>query len=83
MIMDLTLNQIVTMNIRMLLAGQRRTQNELAEVLDMTRPSVNMRLNEATPWRVPEIEKAAEFLKVEPTTLFVAGHGFEPWTSGL
>ncbi|WP_408609799.1 helix-turn-helix domain-containing protein [Gardnerella vaginalis] len=67
----------------MLLAGQRRTQNELAEVLDMTRPSVNMRLNEATPWRVPEIEKAAEFLKVEPTTLFVAGHGFEPWTSGL
>ncbi|WP_438938793.1 hypothetical protein [Bifidobacterium breve] len=33
-------------------------------------------------WSLEDIEKASGFFKVNPEAL-VAGHGFEPWTSGL
>jgi hypothetical protein len=32
-------------------------------------------------WNLVDIEKASGFFNVKPEAL-VAGHGFEPWTSG-
>lgn len=43
--------------------------------------ALSQKMNNRLQWTAADIEKAAEFFGVEPAVL-VAGHGFEPWTSG-
>ena len=66
---ELTLQQIVSRNMRMALGYYNTDQKALAMRGKLT-------------WSLEDIEKASGFFNVKPEAL-VAGHGFEPWTSGL
>ncbi|WP_348967337.1 helix-turn-helix domain-containing protein [Alloscardovia omnicolens] len=77
-----SLQDTVSMNLKILLMVRSLKQEDLAEALGISRPAVSQKITGKHPWSLGDIEKASEFFNVEPEAL-VAGHGFEPWTSGL
>lgn len=56
-------------------------QKDLAKVLGIATSSMSQKFTGKTLWNLVDIEKASGFFNVKPEAL-VAGHGFEPWTSG-
>ena len=78
---DVTLNKTVTKNMRVALAAKGLQQKDLAEALGITTASMSAKFKGRTMWNLWDIEKASDFFNVKPEAL-VAGHGFEPWTSG-
>ena len=75
------LQDLVSFNLRMMMAARSMNQQDMADVLGVTRPAVSQKFSGKHPWSLDDIEKASEFFNVNPEAL-VAGHGFEPWTSG-
>ena len=78
----MSLQEVVSRNIRLFMVVRGVNQRELAEALGVTQPMVSYKLRGSTAWLLGDIEKASELFNVSPEAL-VAGHGFEPWTSGL
>ena len=76
------LQAIVTRNIRVAMALRGANQKDLAKVLGIATSSMSQKFTGKTLWNLVDIEKASGFFNVKPEAL-VAGHGFEPWTSGL
>ena len=76
------LQAIVTRNIRVAMALRGVNQKDLAKVLGIGTSSMSQKCTGKTLWNLVDIEKASGFFNVKPEAL-VAGHGFEPWTSGL
>lgn len=79
---NIELNKTVTKNMRVALAANGLQQKDLAEALGITTASMSAKFTGRTLWNLGDIEKASDFFNVKPEAL-VAGHGFEPWTSGL
>ena len=79
---DLSLQQIVSRNLKMALAYFGMDQKTLAAGLGMTSSAISLKMRGKIDWSLNDIEKASDFFNVKPEAL-VAGHGFEPWTSGL
>ena len=77
-----SLQDRVSYNIRVLLAIRQVSQQELAKAMGIAAPSLSQKFTGRIRWNLDDIEKASGFLGVKPEAL-VAGHGFEPWTSGL
>ena len=75
------LQEIVTRNIKVALALRGLNQKDLANVLGIATSSLSQKFTGRNRWNLEDISKAARFFNVEPAAL-VAGHGFEPWTSG-
>lgn len=75
------LQAIVTRNIRFAMALRGVNQKDLAKVLGIATSSMSQKFTGKTLWNLVDIEKASGFFNVKPEAL-VAGHGFEPWTSG-
>lgn len=75
------LQSVVTRNMRVALALRGRNQKDLAGAIGITEPSLSAKFKGKTLWNLVDIEKASGFFNVKPEAL-VAGHGFEPWTSG-
>lgn len=75
------LQAIVTRNIRVAMALRGVNQKDLAKVLGIATSSMSQKFTGKTLWNLVDIEKASGFFNVKPEAL-VAGHGFEPWTSG-
>ena len=75
------LQEIVTRNIKVALALRGLNQKDLANVLGFATSSLSQKFTGRNRWNLEDISKAARFFNVEPAAL-VAGHGFEPWTSG-
>nr|WP_236022661.1 helix-turn-helix transcriptional regulator [Bifidobacterium phasiani] len=67
---------------RVALAANGLQQKDLANALGITSASMSAKFTGRTMWNLVDIEKASGFFHVKPEAL-VAGHGFEPWTSGL
>ena len=65
------------------MAARKLNQQQIADALGISRPAVSQKLSGKHVWTLDDIEKVSDFLHVKPETLLVAGHGFEPWTSGL
>ena len=84
-----SLDSIVAVNVKVALALRGKTQADLARALGISRGAVTFKMKGRSPWSVPDIEKAGEFLGIQPAKfldpngLLVAGSGFEPETSGL
>ena len=76
------LQSIVTRNMRVAMAIRGVNQKQLAHVLGIATSSMSQKFTGRTAWSLEDIEKASGFFHVKPEAL-VAGHGFEPWTSGL
>ena len=57
-------------------------QKTLAKALGQASSSISLKMRGKLTWSLEDIEKASGFFDVKPEAL-VAGHGFEPWTSGL
>ena len=72
----------VTRNMKIAMAMRGVYQKDLASALEITSAAISAKFTGKTLWNLEDIEKASEFFSVEPEAL-VAGHGFEPWTSGL
>ena len=79
---ELTLQQIVSRNMRMALGYYNTDQKTLAKALGQASSSISLKMRGKLTWSLEDIEKASGFFNVKPEVL-VAGHGFEPWTSGL
>lgn len=78
-----SLRNNVATNIKVAMAMTNVYQKDLAQVLGITQPTLSSKLAGKTTWTLDDIEKVSSFFHVNPETLLVAGHGFEPWTSGL
>lgn len=78
---ELTLQQIVSRNMRMALGYYNTDQKTLAKALGQASSSISLKMRGKLTWSLEDIEKASGFFNVKPEAL-VAGHGFEPWTSG-
>lgn len=82
------LEKVISTNMRVALAMRDKNQTDLSRALGVSRGLISQKLNGATSWTIPDMEKAGQFLGIapakflEPNGLLVAGHGFEPWTSG-
>jgi DNA-binding XRE family transcriptional regulator len=76
------LQTIVTRNMRVAMAIRGTNQKELGNALGLARSSISLKMTGRVVWSLEDIEKAAHFFNVRPDQL-VAGHGFEPWTSGF
>ncbi|PKY78283.1 XRE family transcriptional regulator [Alloscardovia omnicolens] len=76
------LQENVTRNMKIAMAMRGVYQKDLASALEITSAAISAKFTGKTLWNLEDIEKASEFFSVEPEAL-VAGHGFEPWTSGL
>ncbi|WP_232781657.1 helix-turn-helix domain-containing protein [Bifidobacterium breve] len=77
-----SLQDRVSYNIRVLLAIRQTSQQDLAKAMGIAAASLSQKFSGRIRWNLDDIEKASGFLGVNPEAL-VAGHGFEPWTSGL
>ena len=75
------LQAIVTRNIRVAMALRGVNQKDLAKVLGIATSSMSQKFTGKTLWNLVDIEKASGFFNVKPEAL-VAGHGFEPCSSG-
>ena len=67
--MSMSLNEIISLNVRMYLSEQGKTQKALADHFGVTSVSMHNKINGRDNWRAPDIEKAAEFLGIEPAAL--------------
>ena len=76
-----SLQDVVTRNMRVAMALRGVNQTKLAEALGVDRSAISQKMTRRVAWSLEDIEKASGFFKVDPEAL-VAGHGFEPWTSG-
>lgn len=76
------LQKTVTKNMRVALAANGLQQKDLAAAIGITSASMSAKFTGKANWNLVDIEKASGFFHVKPEAL-VAGHGFEPWTSGL
>ncbi len=76
-----SLQEIVTRNMRVAIALRGCAQKDLAAAMGITPASLSQKFVGKTLWNLVDIEKASGFFNVKPEAL-VAGHGFEPWTSG-
>lgn len=79
---ELSLQDRVTYNMKVLIAIRQTSQKDLAQAMGIAAPTLSQKFSGRTRWNMDDIEKASDFLDVKPEAL-VAGHGFEPWTSGL
>lgn len=66
---------------KVLIAIRQTSQKDLAQAMGIAAPTLSQKFSGRTRWNMDDIEKASDFLDVKPEAL-VAGHGFEPWTSG-
>lgn len=66
---------------RVAIALRGCAQKDLAAAMGITPASLSQKFVGKTLWNLVDIEKASGFFNVKPEAL-VAGHGFEPWTSG-
>ena len=65
---------------RVAIALRGCAQKDLAAAMGITPASLSQKFVGKTLWNLVDIEKASGFFNVKPEA-FVAGHGFEPWTS--
>lgn len=72
---DTTLAGRVATRVRMLMAAQRRTNGELAEVLNLSERAAQRRRLGEHPFSLAELEAVGEWLGVEPMSL-LSGRGF-------
>ncbi|WP_152209104.1 helix-turn-helix domain-containing protein [Bifidobacterium cebidarum] len=77
-----SLQDRVTYNVKVLIAIRQTSQKDLAQAMGIAAPTLSQKFSGRTRWNMDDIEKASGFFNVKPEAL-VAGHGFEPWTSGL
>ena len=73
---ELTLQQIVSRNMRMALGYYNTDQKTLAKALGQASSSISLKMRGKLTWSLEDIEKASGFFNVKPEAL-VAGHGFE------
>lgn len=66
---------------RVAIALRGCAQKDLAAAMGITPASLSQKFVGKTLWNLVDIEKASGFFNVKPEAL-VAGHGFEPVTSG-
>ncbi|EFH71699.1 helix-turn-helix domain-containing protein [Gardnerella swidsinskii] len=82
-----SLQDIVTYNVRVMLAIRQRTQKGLAEAMKISAPTLSQKFTGRTRWNMDDIEKASSYFKVKPEALvssqLVGPQGLEPWTDGL
>ena len=84
-----SLEDTLVTNIRVALAMKKMSQNALAKQMGITGGALSQKMRGTVTWTLQDLEKAGQLLGVEPAVLLdphgllVAGHGFEPWTSGL
>lgn len=78
----LSLQDVVTRNMKIAMTLRDVKQKDLANALGMDRSSISQKMTRRVAWSLEDIEKASGFFHVKPEAL-VAGQGFEPWTSGL
>ena len=76
------LQAIVTQNMRIAMAMRGVSQKDLAAAMGFNPSAISQKMTGRVLWNLEDIEKASGFFNVKPEAL-VAGHGFEPWTSGL
>lgn len=77
----LSLQDVVTRNMKIAMTLRDVKQKDLANALGMDRSSISQKMTRRVAWSLEDIEKASGFFHVKPEAL-VAGQGFEPWTSG-
>lgn len=75
------LQAIVTQNMRIAMAMRGVSQKDLAAAMGFNPSAISQKMTGRVLWNLEDIEKASGFFDVKPEAL-VAGHGFEPWTSG-
>lgn len=75
---ELSLQDRVTYNMKVLIAIRQTSQKDLAQAMGIAAPTLSQKFSGRTRWNMDDIEKASDFLDVKPEAL-VAGHGFEPW----
>lgn len=75
------LQSIVTQNMRIAMAMRGVSQKDLAAAMGFNPSAISQKMTGRVLWNLEDIEKASGFFNVKPEAL-VAGHGFEPWTSG-
>lgn len=76
------LQESVTEAMKSLLSSSHVKQVDLAEALELSASTISQKMTKKVAWTLEDIEKAAEFFKVNPAAI-VAGLGFEPRTGGL
>ena len=82
------LEEVISTNMRLALALRKKNQSDLSRALGVSSGLVSQKMHGTTSWTIADMEKAGQFLRIapakflEPNGLLVAGHGFEPWTSG-
>ena len=74
---ELSLQDRVTYNMKVLIAIRQTSQKDLAQAMGIAAPTLSQKFSGRTRWNMDDIEKASDFLDVKPEAL-VAGHGFEP-----
>ena len=79
----MSLQDTVTLNLKMLMLTRALKQEDLAKMLGISRPAVSQKFTGKHSWSLVDIEKAAEFFNIEPATLVVGPQGLEPWTQRL
>lgn len=62
-------NQRINENIRAELARQQMTQTQVAELLELTQSGVSSRLRGETRWKVDELTRLAEALRIDVAVL--------------
>lgn len=67
--MAMSLNEIISLNIRMYLSEQGKSQSAMARHFGIAPMTLSHKMTGRDNWRAPDIEKAAEFLGIEPAAL--------------
>lgn len=78
----MSLQDVISENIRVALVVRKKDQKALAGEMGLSPATLSCKFHNKTRWNADDIEKASRALGCAPEAL-VAGHGFEPWTSGL
>ena len=88
----LTLQQIISDNMRFALAARRLNRAKLAEGIGVSGGLISQKLRGRTNWTIEDMEKAGRYLNIEPAW-FLRAHnvmgepvgplGLEPRTGGL
>ena len=81
---ELSLQDRVTYNMKVLIAIRQTSQKDLAQAMGIAAPTLSQKFSGRTRWNMDDIEKASDFLDVKPEAL-VAGMdlnhgplGYEP-----
>ena len=70
---NMTLNNIVTRNMRIELAANGLQQKDLANALGITTASMSAKFTGRSMWNLSDIEKASGFFKTSPERLIASG----------